>query len=447
MLGEQRSLALAKKILAYSKADQTEVVLTASDSALTRFANSFIHQNVAEKDSEARVRVVVGKKIGVAATNDVSDAGLRQVVESAMTIAKFQQDNPDFVSLPAPAAPYGNVDAYVERTARVTPRQRAQSVGVICKKSIDAGVTGSGALRTAVFEITVANSLGVAAHFATTRSDLTTVVMSDTGSGYAGAAALDFADFDFEALADEAVQKAVKSRNPIAIEPGEYTVILEEYAVSDMVEFLGRLGCTAQAMQEGRSFMKLGQKVVGDNVSIWDDGTDAGALPLPFDFEGVPKARLPLIEKGIARNVVYDSYTAGKEGRKSTGHALPAPSAWGPLPVNLFLGTGSSSKDEMLRSTKKGIWVTRFHYTRPVHPLKVIITGMTRDGTFLIENGEITRPVKNLRFTQGYLDALSDVELMSSNAKTIADDYGAMTCTRVPALKIGKFMFTGATEF
>jgi PmbA protein len=444
MLGESKVQALTKQVLSYAKADQTEVLILGEDSGLTRFANSYIHQNVAETNTEVRVRVVLGRKIGVSATNDLSTAGLKKVVESATTIARFQQDNPDFKSLPGPAASYPKVNGFIERTASVSPEQRARGVSVICKKCITAGVTGSGALTTAVNEYAVANSLGTFAYFATTRADLNTVVMSDTGSGYAEAASLDFSDLNFEAMADEAVSKATKSRNPVSAEPGEYTVIFEEYAVTDFVNFLGYLGFSALAVQEGRSFMKLGEKVVGDNISIWDDGLDVAGLPIPFDFEGVPKARVPLIEKGVAKAVVYDSYTAGKEGKQSTGHGLPAPNTFGPIPLNTFMATGKNTKEEMLKSTKKGLWVTRLHYTRPVHPLKVIVTGMTRDGTFLIENGEITKPVRNFRFTQGYLDALSNVEMISNTAKTLSGFPGS---SRVPALKISKFNFTGVTEF
>ena len=444
MLGEKKIKALTQQILAQSRADQTEVLVLAEDASLTRFANSFIHQNVAESDTEVRVRVVDGKKIGVASTNDLSADGLKRVVESALTIARFQQDNPDFVSLPGPSTSMPKVKAFVERTAVATPELRAKGVGVICKKCRDAGVIGSGAFTTAVSELAVANSLGVFAFNTSTRADLNTVVMADTGSGYAEAASLDVADLDIEAMADEAVHKALRSRNPISVEPGTYTVILEEYAVQDMLNFLAYLGFSAMAVQEGRSFMKLGQKIVGDNISIWDDGLDPAGLPTPFDFEGVAKSRISLIDKGVATAVVYDSYAAGKEGKQSTGHALPAPNTFGPLPLNLFMATGKSSKEEMLASTKKGIWVSRFHYTRPVHPLKVIVTGMTRDGTFLIENGELTKPVRNFRFTQGYLEALSNVEMIGSTAKTLPGNFGA---TRQPALKIGAFSFTGVTEF
>jgi predicted Zn-dependent protease len=208
-------------------------------------------------------------------------------------------------------------------------------------------------------------------------------------------------------------------------------------------------GFSAVALQEGRSFMvgRMGQQIVDPRVSIWDDGASPGGLPWPFDFEGVPKQRVDLIESGVARGVVYDSYRAGKEeGKASTGHALPAPNAYGPLPLNTFFAPGDASVEEMIANTERGLYVTRFHYTRPVEPAQVIVTGMTRDGTFLIKDGELAYPVKNLRFTQSYLEALNRVEMIGSEPRLLIGLAG-IARDRVPALKLGSFAFTGATEF
>jgi len=443
MLGKENIRAIFEQVLAISPADQTEVLFLGEDSGLTRFANSYIHQNVAQNDAELRVRVVFGKKIGVASTNDLSVESIKRVVESAITIAKLQRENPDFVSLPAPA-PVSQVTGYAPGTASFTPESRAKAVGLVCRKAVENKLIASGAFYTGTSELAVANSLGVFAYHPSTVAELNTVIMSDSSAGYADAVSLDAQEIDPEAVAVEAVDKALRSRNPTGLEPGEYEVILEEYAVFDILEFLAYLGFSALAVQEGHSFMKLGQKVVGENISIWDDGLSPGGLPLPFDCEGVPRQKVPLIDKGFAVGLVYDSYTAGKEGKASTGHALPAPNTYGPIPMNLWMGTGQSDKEEMLKSTKRGIWVTRFHYTRPIHPLKVIVTGMTRDGTFLVESGEIAGPIKNLRFTQSYLEALSSVELMGAQTKL---ERGLMGGSRVPALKVSRFNFSGVTEF
>jgi predicted Zn-dependent protease len=201
--------------------------------------------------------------------------------------------------------------------------------------------------------------------------------------------------------------------------------------------FLGYLGLGALSLQEGRSFLsgRMGEKVLGENVTIWDDATDPRSLAAPFDWEGQPKRNVTLIEKGVARTVVYDSYTANREGKESTGHALPAPNTVGPLPTNLFLAAGEASLNDMIESTKRGLLVTRFHYVNVIHEKETIITGMTRDGLFLIEHGRVTRPARNLRFTQSIVGALSKVEMVGREGRLTEYAY-------VPALKIGKFSFT-----
>lgn len=451
MLGRRRIRERIEHVLSLSKADQTEVVFMGETEQLTRFANSYIHQNVGKEDVGLRVRVVVGKKIGIASTNDLSDAALERALESAMTAAKFQQDNPDFISLPEPQS-IEEIDGFVESTAACTPQKRAEAVRSICLPSREHALNASGAFATRSFEYGVGNSLGVFVYYPTTLADLRTVIMSDSGSGYAAAASLDVEEIDAESLGQEAIDKALRTRNPVDLPPGDYAVILEEYAVSLLLTYLAYMGFGALALQEGRSFMvgKLGKKIAGENVSIWDDGLHPENVPMPFDFEGVPKQRVDFITTGTANAVVYDSYTAGREeGKNSTGHALPAPNSIGPFPWNVAMDPGQATKEEMLASTKKGLWVTRVHYVRPVHPLKTIVTGMTRDGTFLIKDGEFVRPVKNLRFTQSILEALSDVEMIGHDTKMgregfMEDFIGGV---RVPALKIGKFTFTSTTEF
>jgi PmbA protein len=451
MLGEAQARERIEYALALSKADQTEVVLTGETTQLTRFANSYIHQNVARADLDLRVRAIVGKKIGIASTNDLDDAALQKVVESAETAARYQQDNPDFVSLPEPQ-PIPQVDGFVERTADCTPRRRAKAAKAICLPAREQGLNASGAFGTRSYEFAVGNSLGVFAYYPSTLADLRTVIMSDTGSGYAAACSLDVEEIDAESVGREAVDKALRSRDPVDVEPGEYTVILEEYAVGTLIPYLAYIGFGAQALQEGRSFMsgKLGQRVTGENISIWDDGLDPWNLPMPFDFEGVPKRKVELISSGTVQGPVYDTYTAGKEpGKESTGHALPAPNDMGPFPWNLAMATGQATKEEMLASTSKGLWVTRVHYVRPVHPLKTVVTGMTRDGTFLIEDGAIVAPVKNLRFTQSILEAFAQAEMIGREAKLTREAFleNFIGGVRVPALKLRRFAFTSATEF
>ena len=230
----------------------------------------------------------------------------------------------------------------------------------------------------------------------------------------------------------------------MSIEAGDYPVVLEEYAVVDITDMLGYLGFSALAVQEGRSFVEPGRRIGSDLVTIVDDGGDPNGLPMSFDYEGVAKQRVPLVEAGVCRNVVYDSQTAARDGRASTGHGLPAPNPWGPFPLNAVMSAGTTPREELIGGLDRGLLVTRFHYTNVVHPKLAIVTGMTRDGTFLVERGEIVGPVRNLRFTQSYLDALAGVSAVSSSRKTIKGFLGAAV---VPAVRIDGWTFTGITEF
>ncbi len=447
MLGQDTLRELMNQVLAFSKTDQTEVLFQGTDSALTRFANSYIHQNVAESNTEVRVRVVYGKRIGVASSNDLSPDALKRTVETARAIAQRQRENPEFKSLPAPQS-IKNVEAFVEPTASFSAEHRAQVVNVLCRKSKEKGVVAAGAFTTATFETAIANSLGVFAYHPGTYADLNTVMMSDTGSGYAAVTHPDARQVNAEAIASEAIDKALRARNPVAVDAGEYTVLLEEYAVTDILDFLNHLAFSALAVQEDRSFMKgkFGEKVMHDSVTIWDDGLAPDTIALPFDFEGVPRQKVTFVEKGIARGVVYDTPTAQRDGVASTGHSLPAPNTDGPFAMHMTMAPGNTSKSEMIKTVKRGIWVTRFWYTRVVHPMKVLITGMTRDGTFLIEHGEVTRPVRNFRFTTSYLDALNNVRAIGNTTKLFIDDWSGAS-RRVPALLVDGFKFTGVTQF
>ena len=445
MLGENKAKSICQEVLASSGADQTEVILLGHDRQLTRFANSYIHQNVAESDVQLRVRAVLGKRTGVAVTNNLASEAIRQTVENAIQIARLQPENPRFKSLPGPK-PIPEVFAFDGAVQSVSPADKARAVGVVCRKAREKGLVASGAYTTELFEVAVANSLGVFAYFAGTSVEFNTVMMSDAGSGYAAGTGWHLASVNVEALGDEAIERALKSRNPRDIPPGVYPVVLYHYAVADIVSSLGIMGFGALAVQEGRSFMcgNFGRRIMAPIVSIWDDGLSLEGLPAPFDFEGVPKRRVNLIEEGVAKAVVYDSYTAGIEGKESTGHALPAPNTYGPIPTNLFMGPGDSSIEELIASVDKGLFITRFHYTVPVDPRRTVVTGMTRDGTFWIEGGEIAYPVKNLRFTQSYVGALAAAEAATAAIRLVPTNLGGVMA---PALKVREFEFTGVTEF
>jgi predicted Zn-dependent protease len=440
---KERSLEIIDRVLRLSPGDQTEVIVRGQDSYLTRIAENRIHQNVAERNAGVTVKVILGKKIGTAATNSLSDEAIRQVVDKATTIARLQKDNPDFVSLPQPQ-PVTEFDGCVPATAAATPLERAEQAGALIGVAKQYGQRAAGAIATAVRTTAIGNSLGVRVYHQSSSSSLSTVFMSDTSAGYAAQRSRDFAAIDALAAGETAARKCRDSIVSEAVPAGEYEVILEPAAVADLLMYLVQFGFSGQAMQEGRSFMtgKLGTPVVGSNITIWDDGLDPKGLPTPFDAEGCPKRKLMLIEDGVARNVCYDTYSGNKYGVPSTGHGI-GETGFGGLPTNIFLKPGDASMADMIGATKRGILVTRFHYTNGIHPIKTLITGMTRDGTFLIEDGRITKAVKNLRFTESVVGALSNVDLVGRDVQLVGSYFGGLVA---PALKIARFTFTGTTE-
>ena len=426
------------RLLEASPAQQTEVLVTEWDSALTRFANNGIHQNVAERDVSVRVRVVKDGKTGVASINQLNETAAQDVLRRAIAIADLQPKG-ELVPMPGPAKSQP-VEAWSDATASATPEDRADFVEAICAKAGRAGLKAFGAFSTGAEQLAIANSLGVFHHHRSTEATINTVVMGEAGSGYADRSAIDVRELDKDSLADEVIDKAQRNQNAQPVEPGDYEVVLEEYAVAEMLEFLSFIGFGALAAQEERSFMRLGERITGENIDIWDDGLDPSGAPMSFDFEGVPKQKVQLINHGVASGLVYDMQTAQRAGRQSTGHGLPAPNTDGPFAVNLFMAPGSTPKPELTTDIKRGIWVTRFWYVRVVQPKASIITGMTREGTFLIENGKIMRPVKDLRFTQSILEALNSTLAISQSTKLQISEY--LGASRVPALRLKAFTFT-----
>jgi len=441
MLGQEKALKLLHDAVEYSGANQTQATLRIGESSLTRFANSIIHQNVFEKDVSIAIKAVMGRKVGYASTNRMDEQSIRDLVDKAVMYAKYSQENRDFVSLAAPK-PVKHIETCDARTASYSPEDRASAVGDMIEEGARFDASASGTFSTGYEESAVVSSLGVSAYDAVSLGRITTVMTAGNGHGYADQMSEKVSDLEPLVVAAEAASRSERSRDPEWIEPGEYTVILLPYAVAEFMEFLAYLGLGALAYQEGRSFMsgKLGSRITGENITIWDDGLDMSGLPKAFDPEGVPKQRVDLIVNGVANAVVYDSYTAHKEGKESTGHATGGTGTFGPMPTNLLMKPGDCSIEELITNTDKGVLVTRFHYVNVIHPTQTIVTGMTRDGTFLIEGGRITKPVKNLRFTDSILERFSNVEAISR--ETMRKDIGVF-----PAIKAHGFRFTGTTEF
>jgi len=441
------ALATAEAALVHALRDgvtEAEALVMAEDSALTRFANSEIHQNVAETNVTINLRVVVGKRVGVASSDRTDDEGLRRLAANAAAIARVVEELDDWSGLPGPtdiaAAPAG----FSRATADTSPEFRAEAARAVIGAADDAGVTAYGSFATSLESMAVANSNGVRAAGTRTTSQLITVSMGPGGgTGYAEAAAVDASTIDAAALGREAAGKARATADAVSVEPGDYSVVLEEYAVVDLLDMLGYLGFSALAVQEERSFFEPGRRIGSDLVTIADDGRDPAGLPLAFDFEGVAKQRVELVERGVCRGLVYDAQTAARDGVTSTGHGLPAPNPYGPFPLNMVMEPGASSREELIGGLDRGLLVTRFHYTNPVHSKLAIVTGMTRDGTFLVEGGRIVGPVRNLRYTQSYLDALAGTVAVARDRKTLKGFLGGVV---VPAVRIDGWTFTGGTE-
>ncbi len=449
MIGRETGLKILKRLVEESPAEQTEAILMTENSSLTRFAHSSVHQHVAEKNQTVILRVVIGKKVSVTTTNVLAAAPLRAALKRAMALANARPALEDIAALPEPR-PLPPAGTYFGGIKRLTPDRKIKMLREAFTILGGHGAQASGAFSHGEVELAVVNSRGVEAF--QEFSDLTFHLIADNGktTGYAAFASRDPDQFNPAALAGEAAAR-LSQREPVQVEPGEYEVVLEPYAVHDFLTFLAFLGFHALAVQEGRSFFcgRFGQKLVNENVTIYDDGVDSSGLAVPFDFEGLPRKKAVFFEQGVATGVTYDSVTARKEGRESTGHALPPPNTAGPIPVNLFMAPGNSSVGEMIASVRKGIYVTRFHYTNVAEPMKAVITGMTRDGTFLIEDGEMKNPIKNLRFTQSILAALSRLGGVSRERKICSEGAGYgrrfVTGTVVPALKIDGFHFSGVS--
>jgi predicted Zn-dependent protease len=346
----------------------------------------------------------------------------------------------------APPAEIGIRDTFDEATASATPQGRAEGVAELVAQCPD-GSTAAGAFETFASEVAVANTEGQFVWAPSTMASLSTVVSAgEDGSGFSEVFSTTSADLDPAGIGRRAADKAVASRSPRDLDPGRYAVVLEPSAVSTLVGFLAWIGFGGRVLAEGRSCFsgKQGERVGGENVTIYDDATASGTLGLPFDFEGVPRSRVDLIKDGVFVGGVYDLRTAKLAGTTTTGHALPSPNPEGPFPLNMFMSPGEATLEEMIASTERGLLVTRFHYSNIVHPVESTITGMTRDGTFLIEDGEIAHPVKNLRFTQSIIQALTDTETVGRHTELASEFF--FSASRVPALKIASFNFSGRSD-
>lgn len=455
MVGRDKLDEVADALFKATTSDELEVVVITEEYGLTRYANSKIHQNVGQKNISLSIRAVQGKKIGSASTNSLDERRVKETLKMAEKIARHQREDHQFKGLAEDRdLKEPKVSSHYKSTLSYTPENRAAAVKDVIDLATDAGVDRVyGSLLTGETGVYVTNTNDIRRKGEITKANLTVTAIADWGNdrgfGWSEFCTPDIEQLKAEEVARIAVEKGLSNIEMTSVEPGEYTVVLEPLAARDLLLYMSFMGFSARTVQEQRSFLngRFGEKIMDEDINISDDVEHKDMMGLPFDFEGVPKERVGIIEDGVAKNVVYDSYTAGREeGKHSTGHALPMPSPSSPITTNLVLEKGDTSLEKMVESTDKGILVTRFNYCGVVHPVKSILTGLTRDGTWLIEDGEIKNPLRNLRFTQNLMDAFSNVEAIGNDHKLFSLEFYPIFVL-CPALKIDEFNFTGTTKF
>ena len=438
--------ALAKTLLSYSSADETEVVITHDLAALTRFTHQSVHQNVASDTISLRVRVIIDKRCGVATTTATDTQSLHDVVARATAIAAFSPRDDEWPGLPHGGTPELPVpQAFVQATADADAETRADIADAVFGISEAHKLWSAGFVSSATNAVTIANSHGRLVSCEGTDAIANVKQTGEDATGYGEIASPDIRVLNGHNVSSIAAQKATATAHPRAVEPGTWTVILEPAAFGELLSYLtGHF--SSQSIDEGASFLSwesLGQPQLDPSITIRDDWAHPLAPGMPFDYEGTPRQRVALIDKGVATTIVTDSRWAARLGKPNTGHALPAPNAAGPQPLNVTVDPGKESLEALITGTKRGLLISRFWYIRPVDERKSIVTGMTRDGTFLIENGKLVGGVRNLRFNQSILAALQRVTLADTVSRTTGYGYTAV----VPAVKLDAFTFSSSTSF
>ena len=459
MLDQNKAEQIFDRAKKYSSSDELEIIFNSTNHALTRFANNTIHQNVAELTEAASIRVAFDGKTARASTNRFDDESLKRAVQSAESIAKVQEPDPELLPM-ADAAEGKGASApsrWFEQTAAITPAERAEGVGKIVgvakkNKLVTAGIYSSSQMAEGVV-----NSKGLSVFHRQTSAEVSVTMLADTSSGWQKANSPDVKNINPVQLGEIAAQKARDSQNPKELPPGKYTVILEPAAVLDLVGFMF-FDFGGLAILDQRSFLnnRIGTKLFGENITITDDVGHPLQSNSPFDSEGVARRRVNLVENGVIRNLVYARGTAEKMRRseykdkvgeiQTTGHGFPLPNEMGEAPMNVVFVTPGSDQtvEQMIAGTEQGILITRLWYIREVDAYEKILTGMTRDGTFLVEGGKVRHGLLNFRFNQSLIEMLNNVEAMGKPVRSSGEESFDMV---VPAMKIRGFNFTEVTKF
>ena len=441
LMSREQCEALIKKIVGFSKADEISVNVNSGYQTDVRFAANQMSTAGGVMTGGIGVQSTIGKKHAVATTNDLSDESLKATVEKSEQLARLSPDDPE--SMPGLSLQtYLPVNGYFESTANLTPEARAQAALTALAPARKAGdLTAAGFIQVNSNAGALGNSRGLFAYNRSTNANYTLTVRTTdgTGSGWAGAEHPDWTQINFAEVADHAITKARLSRNPVAVEPGRYTVILEPQAVGDLVQLMGG-SLAARSADEGRSAFtkqgggnKIGEKIVDERVTIFSDPQDPQLLGQPFDGQGLPLARQVWVENGVLKQLFYSRFWAQKQNKTVTG---------GPSTIKMVGGT--TSLEDMIKSTERGILVTRLWYLRPVDPRTILFTGLTRDGTFLVENGKISKSVKNFRFNESPLFLLNNLEALGPGVRLAGTEQGGPIV--MPPIKAKDFNFTSLSD-
>ena len=444
---ERRLRKVIQSVLRLGKtagAEETEVHLEETIDALTRFANNGIHQHVAENELTVAVRTVLEGKTARVTTNKLDEDSLRAAVESSLALGQSQPKTTGLLPMPGKQS-YPRVKRFAKATAELSAEDRARTVRKACDLAVKEGQIAAGIFVSGQMQSAIGNSRGLFASYRQTRAEFSITVQQEAATSWAKANSVDVSELDPQALVERASKKARMATNAVELAPEKYTVILEPAAVLDLVGFLF-YDFAATAVADKRSCLngRMGKALFGRNISVWDDAYHGGQLGAPFDGEGIPRQRVPLVDKGVPRNLVYSRASAKREKKKPTGHGFTLPNEYGEAPMNLVFSGGKSSLEEMIASTGHGLLVTRLWYIREVDPYEKVMTGMTRDGLFRVEKGKVTTAARNFRFNQSVLEMLRNVELMSPAVRATGEEAFEMV---VPAMKINGFQFTEVTKF
>lgn len=441
ILSKEEAQALLKKVLSYSKADECEVSINGSDAGNIRYARNSVSTSGAISQNSLAVSSAFGKKLGIATINEFDDESLKKVVSRAEELAHLAPENPEYVSILGPQDYAAPSKQYVPETAAITPKLRADAVDLSLKVAKDNKLTAAGFVQNSIAYSAFMNSKGLFAYNTSTDINFSVTLRTadSKGSGYITRDYNDVKYFDAEAFTKIAAQKATGSIGARALEPGKYTVILEPAAGIVLLENLIG-GLDARQADEGRSFLskpggktKLGEKMLDERVNIYSDPWNPELPTAYWNGDGRPQEKMSWIEKGVVKNLYYSRYWAQKQNVK----AIPGPDAF------IMDGTDTSLAD-LIKGTEKGILVTRLWYIRAVDPQTLLYTGLTRDGTFYIENGEIKFPVKNFRFNESPVIMLNNLEALGKPQRTVSGESG--TNGLIPPMKIRDFTFSSLSD-